>query len=179
MEDNKKDLKPRNTASTTPAHLLASVLEQRYAHKSSGNLKSKDEKPDPMTFPAMQKALGSVYSTIVEIVEEEEANENIEEMEETVGETAADAIENVRGLSQQLLSMVDEIEQSDREREEDKKAVVIEVQKKKDDPYNRAVNSYSEPLDEIDTIDLSEEIAIETIISDSPRKRNKRFRSEA
>lgn len=165
---NKKDPILKNAASSTPAHLLASVLEQRYAHRSSARIKDKDEKPDPMTFPAVQKALGSVYSTIVEIVEEEGSDELMTENAET---ESADSAENVRGLSEHLLNMVDEIEQSEREREKEKKAVVKEIQKKKEDPYNRAVNYYPASYGDLDTIEITEDVAIETIVSDSREKR--------
>lgn len=177
MNDEKKNLIPRNTSSSTPAHLLASVLEQRYAHKSTAKIKGKDEKPDPMTFPAMQKALGSVYSTLVEIVDEENETENIEaaDTDEVSGET----IESVRNMNEQLLNMVSEIEHKEKQNQEKKRAVVVEVQKKREDPYNRAVNYYSEPETEIDSIDLSEEIKIETFVSEKKNSRNRRFRNEA
>ncbi len=167
---NKKDSALRNASSHTPAHLLASVLEQRYAHKSKTKMTGKDEKPDPMTFPAMQKALGPVYSTLVEIVEEE--------MEEETAMPDGDGEETVTGteesnlkLSEQLLSMVDRIEESDREREKEKKAVVVEVQRKKEDPYNRSVNSPASSFEDIDTIDISEEVTIETIVSGRKKKK--------
>ncbi len=168
--ENIKNTYPRNSSASTPAQLLASVLEQRYAHKSSPKIKEKNEKPDPMTFPAMQKALGEMYSTIVEIVDEETAlQENIEDEKEQT----EDSIQVVNGLNEQLLNMVSEIEQNDKEREIQKNAITVEVKKKKDDPYNRAVNYYSEPVKEPDNIDLSNDLEIETIISDSRRKNNR------
>ncbi len=177
MKDGKKNLIARNASSSTPANLIASVLEQRYAHKSTSNIKGKDEKPDPMTFPAMQKALGSVYSTLVEIVDEENelAEGNISEKEISLEETA----ENICGMNEQLLDMVSEIEQREKHQQENKKALVVEVQKKKNDPYNRAVNFYSEPDAEIDTIDIPDEIEFETFVSVRQNKTNRRFRNEA
>lgn len=172
MEDkkNKKDSALRNASSQTPAHLLASVLEQRYAHKSRTKVTGKDEKPDPMTFPAVQKALGPVYSTLVEIVEEEIEDETAVNEAESE-ETAADTEENNQKLGEQLLDMVDRIEESEREKEKEKKAVVVEVQRKKEDPYNRAVNSHSASFDDIDTIEIEEEVTIETIVSGTKKKK--------
>lgn len=183
MEENKnnKEFLPRNSSTSTPAQLLSSVLEQRYSRKSNANIKAKDEKPDPMTFPAVQKALGSVYSTIVEIVGEEETEEVIETLEENDEQdiSAEQAIENARGLNERLLDMVNEIEQNDKLKEEERKNIKFEVQKKKADPYNRELNSYSGPSGEIETINVTENMKIETIVSNTRGKRNKRFRNEA
>ncbi len=109
-----------------------------------------------------------MYSTIVEIVEEETENEEVLSEDGTEGVSSI----NVKGLNEQLLNMVDEIEQSDREREKEKKAVVIEVQKKKEDPYNRSVNYHSTSFDDLDTIEISDDVAIETIVSESGRRKN-------
>ncbi len=178
-KNEKKNLTPRNSSSSTPAHLLASVLEQRYAHKSKSKIKGKDEKPDPMTFPAMQKALGSVYSTLVDIVDDEPDTEEAEIAGETPEEGNVQSIENVQRMNEQLLSMVSEIEETEKKREEVNKAEVVEVQKRKADPYNRALNSYSKPPTEPDDIDLSDNLKIETIVSEKQEKRNRRFRNEA
>ncbi len=173
LDKNSRGLRLKNEAASTPAQLISSVLEQRYAHKSSPVIKNGNERPDPMTFPAMQQALGSVYSAIVEIVGEENevAQENAEAAEAEV-ETG----ENVQKLGRQLMDMVDEIEQNDKKRDEENNAEVVEV--RKNDPYNRALNSYSEAKSEIATIDISEDMAIETIVSDSRKKSGKRFRIE-
>ncbi len=177
--DNKKSFSPRNSRASTPAQLLASVLEQRYSHKAKANLKGKDEKPDPMTFPAMQKALGSMYSTLVDVVNDDTEEDILEDEEEKNEETASLKIENVRELNEQLLFMVDEMEQGEKEREENTKTEVANVKKIKADPYNRAVNLYSEPPEELQDIDISEDLQIETIESSSRRKQSRRFRNEA
>lgn len=177
MDDKKKEIVLRNSSSSTPAHLLSSVLEQRYAHKSSSNIKNKTEKPDPITFPAMQQALGSMYSTIVEIVEEDEAEETENPIEESDEISVDEAMENVRSMSEHLLGMVDEIEQN-HAKTEHKKVIEVEMQKKHD-PYNRAINSFRSTEENLDTIEFSSDIDIETIVFAPPKKRSRRFRNEA
>lgn len=179
MEKNSNELWLRNEAASTPAQLISSVLEQRYARKSSSSIKSRDEKPDPMTFPAMQKALGSVYSTIVEIVGDDKAESEAAVQNDESDDSSDKTEENVQKLGRQLMDMVDEIGQSDKVKDDKKSAATVELKDRTADPYNRVLNSYSEPKEEIATIDISNDMAIETIVSGAQRKRCKRFRNEA
>lgn len=136
----------RNELSGTPIELLASVLEQRYSRP--GFSEDKLGAPDPMSFPAVQKALGGIYSEFVEVeskrrtADETEAcgsEQSTEEKREYVTKDNKAVQAEVSEMTDEVLSLINDIE-IDLEREKTETLTLPGRRREKRDPYNRSSN---------------------------------------
>lgn len=142
----------KNIVGSSPAELLASVLEQRYSKTDASGEKGSELIPDPMCFPAVKQALGSVYEDLVEFTDEQS------EMPVDENDLFYSKKEDMRGvvgeMTDKLLDMVDKIEENEinKQKEEIVKTEIISAKKK--DPYNReGNNAYVEEV-EIPSFDI-------------------------
>lgn len=167
----------KNFTGNTPAQLLASVLEQRYS-KNSGASGKRDSIPDPMSFPAVRKALGPVFSDFVELAVEEEENDRAQETEKPNGERA-DMRGAVAEMTDRLLDMVDEIEQSEQQKRVEEAHHTRKIISKKNDPYNREYNFEKIPERETNEITEISMESLEMETSTSKPRQHRKFRNGA
>ena len=171
------DVYNKNFAGNTPAQLLASVLEQRYS-KNTVSAKKEDSIPDPMSFPAVRKALGSVFADFVEIAEEEVEAEQSAMREETAAERT-DMRGAVAEMTDQLLDMVDQIEMNEQKKKDEEAHKTRRIMQKRNDPYNREYNF--EKIPERETTEITE-ISMDTLeleTSTSKPREHRKFRNGA
>lgn len=150
---NTSKFRRRSSEGGSVVDLLASVLEQRYSTARIEYDQAQETAPDPLSFPAVQKALGTFYSAFVEEEEERAAAAPPPPQPYAVHsesqQSKATLEEAVDEMSQELFSI---IEQGAANAAEEAAAIDSFYAPRPSnipkDPYNRAINIVPAPIDD-------------------------------
>ncbi|MDR1002491.1 MAG: hypothetical protein LBL82_04385 [Oscillospiraceae bacterium] len=159
-----------SSVSGTPVELLSTVLHHRYSIAPGKH--SSDSIPDLISFPAMQKALGTLYSDFMSVVESENAGGrmNEEEFFGEGGEIQASEIPfdklktKIEGISSELVDMIGSIEQEMENKRFDEEFEYLPPEPEDFDPYNRKINVSSiQDTEHFTEISIKPKIVMEKI----------------